>query len=193
MRRGPGRSWAPRLGGVPPQGGQVGRLHAPLHWLTRSPRWPQCAHLSVCLARVLPSSPVTCDCCVSWTNGEATDLPSLLVHSLLPPLPATLAQALSPLPTCPVPTEPPEPASGLGLGVGGTLGPAGTSFSPAWASGPGLTLLITQPTLGPGAPLVAGTQPSEPGQRALWGPPASGEERRRKVEASRPSLGGRAG
>lgn len=108
--------------------------------------------LSVCLARVLPSSPVTCDCCVSWTEGEATALPSLLVRSLLPPLPATLAQARSPLPTCPVSTEPPEPASGLGLGVRGTPGPAGTSFSPAWASGPGLAelCLLLNPPLRPG-------------------------------------------
>lgn len=108
--------------------------------------------LSVCLARVLPSSPVTCDCCVSWTEGEDTALPSLLVCSLLPPLPATLAQALSPLPTCPVSTEPPEPASGLGLGVRGTPGPAGMSFSPAWASGPGPAglCLLLNPPLRPG-------------------------------------------
>lgn len=132
----------------------MGRLHAPRHGLTRPPPGGLSVHvcLSVCLARVLPSSPVTCDCCVSWTAGEATALSSLLVRSLLPPLPATSAQALSPLPPCPVSTEPPEPASGLGLGVRGTPGPAGTSFSPAWASGSGLAglCLLLNPPLRPG-------------------------------------------
>nr|KAF6496142.1 hypothetical protein HJG63_010371 [Rousettus aegyptiacus] len=98
-----------------------------LHWLTQSPRWPQCARLSVCACgpeRLPPTTPVTRDSCMSWTAEEATR-PAFSSYplSLLPPLPATWAQdPLALLPTVQCPPSLWGPATGLGLGARGHRG-----------------------------------------------------------------------
>lgn len=78
---------------------------------------PWVAHVHVCLsvcacghACVPLSSPVTCDCCVSWTEGEATRSAfSACPLSLLPPFPTTLAQDLISVgPPVHVSTKPPR-------------------------------------------------------------------------------------
>lgn len=161
-----------------------------LHWLTQSPRWPQCARLSVCACgpeRLPPTTPVTRDSCMSWTAEEATR-PAFSSYplSLLPPLPATWEQdPLALLPTVHVSTEPlgacDRPGAGSQGAPRGQPLPDESAALPASARGPGPGLdsvleLLAPLTLDRGPPQWPGPHPSETRPAStLRGLPAPGK------------------
>lgn len=155
---------------------------------------PQAACVHVCLSvcacgrtRVPPSSPVTSDCCVSWTEGEVIRSAfSACPLSFPSSLPATLAQDL--LPSCPPAYVSTEPLGACVRRAGSQArqGPA-EQASPlpgpeAWPRLCCSHLPLGQVSCG-GLDLALGSQASE----HFGGPPSLWQVKRAKGRGRRPS------